>query len=411
MRATVSWLSASAAVFALSITLACSEEKEPPSTEYLIGTSWKLVAFVNSADGTSKTPEQNSPRSYLLTFYSNNKLSGKTLANAIVGSYETDPQSFTIQIKAQYATEVFEFSPYPELFIDGLNSSHHYSITQDTLKLYYSENDYLLFSNYEEESPKVPENEISFTEYSLTGTSCQWANLGYDSTLIIINNQNDLEKYITSSKGTPPDIDFERQTLLLASGITLTGIHALSKTISKTIDMYTLKIDILLNEALVVEKWVVALIVDHKSNPGIDKNIAISGIDQSGGADNTLIYPAPSSDLDQKRTDEILKKSSAYVAVYFVKIDLNKISFYNQFVLQFGENTVVVNKRNLEQQGTRSFCFSAESEYIHNTIMFCVLGDNILGTIHTSNKLYRIDTIDENIYAVIQVDQSKLPED
>ena len=35
--------------------------------------------------------------------------------------------------------------------------------------------------------------EISFVKYSLIDTSCQWTNLGYDNSAIVINNNEDLK--------------------------------------------------------------------------------------------------------------------------------------------------------------------------------------------------------------------------
>ena len=63
-----------------------------------------------------------------------------------------------------------------------------------------------------------------FTEYSLEGTSCRWTNFNgshYNSELIMINNDKELRKYITSitSDYDYPAIDFSKHTLLLARGV------------------------------------------------------------------------------------------------------------------------------------------------------------------------------------------------
>ena len=60
--------------------------------------------------------------------------------------------------------------------------------------------------------------EIPFTKYSLEGTACQWINLNYDETVIIINSEEELANYINCTEGSYPVIDFSRHTLLLASG-------------------------------------------------------------------------------------------------------------------------------------------------------------------------------------------------
>ena len=38
---------------------------------------------------------------------------------------------------------------------------------------------------------------ISFEEYSLEGTQCQWTNLSYNDKVIVINSNEELGKYIT----------------------------------------------------------------------------------------------------------------------------------------------------------------------------------------------------------------------
>jgi len=60
--------------------------------------------------------------------------------------------------------------------------------------------------------------ELSFTEYSLSETSCQWINLPYDEKVLIINSKTELEKYISCTEGSYPPIDFAKYSLLLASG-------------------------------------------------------------------------------------------------------------------------------------------------------------------------------------------------
>jgi len=62
--------------------------------------------------------------------------------------------------------------------------------------------------------------DISFTEYSLLDTHCQWQNLPYDEKVIIINSNEELEKYISCTEDSYPAIDFSKHTLLLISGET-----------------------------------------------------------------------------------------------------------------------------------------------------------------------------------------------
>ena len=64
--------------------------------------------------------------------------------------------------------------------------------------------------------------DIPFEEYSLEGTSCQWINLNYNngnSNLIIINSTEELINYVSCTEGSYPEIDFSKNTLLLAYGV------------------------------------------------------------------------------------------------------------------------------------------------------------------------------------------------
>jgi hypothetical protein len=105
--------------------------------------------------------------------------------------------------------------------------------------------------------------EISFTEYSLAGSSCQWKNFNYDNKLIVINSNEELENYINCLEGNYPEIDFSKHTLLLVSGTTPNGIVEISNRLFQlSANEYKLDVEILLNEAEMLGYWITALIVN-----------------------------------------------------------------------------------------------------------------------------------------------------
>ena len=111
----------------------------------------------------------------------------------------------------------------------------------------------------------LPPLEINFTEYSLDGTSCQWINLNYDESLIIINSNEELENYIHCTEGTYPEIDFSKHILLLASGKTNFKIAEIiiKNLLQFSINKYKLNLDIFLKDTTTIdETWMVALIVE-----------------------------------------------------------------------------------------------------------------------------------------------------
>jgi len=63
--------------------------------------------------------------------------------------------------------------------------------------------------------------DIAFEEYSLSETLCIWANIICEykqSMLLIINNEEEMQQYITCAEGDYPEIDFSTHTLLLIKG-------------------------------------------------------------------------------------------------------------------------------------------------------------------------------------------------
>jgi hypothetical protein len=112
--------------------------------------------------------------------------------------------------------------------------------------------------------------EIPITEYSLAETSCRWTNLDYDGKVIIINSNAKLEKYITCMEGSFPEIDFSKNTLLLARG----GCGARNKIITTffqySTNKYTLDVKIYSSILLpAVTTWSVSILVPKIPNNAI----------------------------------------------------------------------------------------------------------------------------------------------
>jgi len=103
--------------------------------------------------------------------------------------------------------------------------------------------------------------DIPFEEYSL-GENCEWTNLAYDYTVIIINSDEELKQYVIGSDY--PEIDFFEKTLLLANGkavsnileITVNSLQQLSK------QGYEMKVDLFLGYAGIMSYWELPIIVD-----------------------------------------------------------------------------------------------------------------------------------------------------
>ncbi|MCL2435070.1 MAG: hypothetical protein FWD09_02880 [Lentimicrobiaceae bacterium] len=110
---------------------------------------------------------------------------------------------------------------------------------------------------------EYPKN-ISFTEYSLLETSCQWQNLPYDEKVIIINSSEELEKYISCTEGDYPAIDFSKHSLLLTSGSVNNSVAEIIVKSLKQVSFQKciLNIELDLKYKDDTESWCMALMVE-----------------------------------------------------------------------------------------------------------------------------------------------------
>jgi len=119
---------------------------------------------------------------------------------------------------------------------------------------------------------------ISFTEYSLEGSTCQWQSLPYDEKVILINNSEDLEKYISCIGKNYPAIDFSKHSLLLVSGsvnnrVAEIAVNNLKQTSSHE---YTLSIEIDLKYKDTTDTWNIALQIEKISDvSNIELNLTL----------------------------------------------------------------------------------------------------------------------------------------
>jgi len=106
---------------------------------------------------------------------------------------------------------------------------------------------------------------------------CWWTNLNYNNSIIIINSEEELKKYINCSNTNYPEIDFSKHTLLLANGRSPNTIYELSKhLLQPSKNKYRLDIEIRQTDSNGDGSWVVALIANklsEESNVELDVTI------------------------------------------------------------------------------------------------------------------------------------------
>lgn len=120
----------------------------------------------------------------------------------------------------------------------------------------------------------IPENsaELSYAEYSLSGLSCEWNFAKEDGDIIVVNSFEELGKYIVcEGECTPPSIDFEKHSLVIAHGGCTNGIHqvGVTKFVKLTDTKYGLYIDIVVGWTDAPELWTYAIITDKINEQNI----------------------------------------------------------------------------------------------------------------------------------------------
>ena len=106
--------------------------------------TWKFDGFGNLSNSSfEKADPSDCEDCYVLTFLKSGKLTGRTTTNIISGEFQIDGQD--IEITNLINTEVMELGS-GEKYIEAISLTNKYEITNNTLKLYYNQNqNYLQF--------------------------------------------------------------------------------------------------------------------------------------------------------------------------------------------------------------------------------------------------------------------------
>jgi hypothetical protein len=123
--------------------------------------------------------------------------------------------------------------------------------------------------------------EIPFTEYSLTGTDCRWANLDYNGNVIVINSKTEIEKYLVCTNDSYPDVDVANKTLLLVHGRATSGVGQITYSFyHHYANQYTLNVNVSLGFTTVAQPWSIGIVVSKlPSDVKIELNIQSSYYD------------------------------------------------------------------------------------------------------------------------------------
>lgn len=125
----------------LGLVFACSKSDE---NDELINTSWKLFGFYShEADSIEIAQPEDCEYCYVITFHEDGKISGRTTSNDFGGEYTISDDHFSIHdCNTTQIVEMYD----GKRFYSSLLQSTRYSLFDRQLKLYYNNQDYLLFN-------------------------------------------------------------------------------------------------------------------------------------------------------------------------------------------------------------------------------------------------------------------------
>lgn len=122
---------------------ACSDDENDNSVTSLCKTSWKLYGFGTDDDHIQIAEPSGCSTCYVVKFNPDGSFSGKTTSNEFFGIYSTDNKSF--KIVECGSTKVGEVGDGYR-FADAFRSAVQYEIANGKLKLYYNNNEFLIFN-------------------------------------------------------------------------------------------------------------------------------------------------------------------------------------------------------------------------------------------------------------------------
>ena len=138
----------------ISIFSSCKEKDENPTTPkptpQLEFSEWKLTKFVDVQNQTSICPNPTDEDCFFLRFELNKRIFIRSSVNNISGDYVINTENSYFKFENLVGTEIAEVYD-GNLFVECINNVSNYSISNNTLRLYY--NNYLNYLEFEKRIP------------------------------------------------------------------------------------------------------------------------------------------------------------------------------------------------------------------------------------------------------------------
>jgi hypothetical protein len=110
----------------------------------LIGTTWKLIGFVDEQRKRVKLAEPEGESSFLLTFKENGDLSGLTSTNTAFGKFFLDNENLLKISRFNHLTKINELFD-GRYYIESMNKVFSFNLSPKGLALYYDSQKFMLF--------------------------------------------------------------------------------------------------------------------------------------------------------------------------------------------------------------------------------------------------------------------------
>ena len=124
--------------------MGCEKENADNDTKSILGT-WKLDGFGNTKDNSVKNADpENCEDCFVVTFNADRTFTGKSIINRLAKNYYLSGNNLSFP-NGVLETMVDEITGDGTRFTEALRNVHRYSIEKSRLKLFYSDNEYLLF--------------------------------------------------------------------------------------------------------------------------------------------------------------------------------------------------------------------------------------------------------------------------
>ena len=122
----------------------CEKENADNDIKSILGT-WKLDGFGNTKDNSVKNADpENCEDCFVVTFNADSTFTGKSIINRLAKNYYLSGYNLSFP-NGVLETMVDEIAGDGTRFTEALRNVHRYSIEKSRLKLFYSDNEYLLF--------------------------------------------------------------------------------------------------------------------------------------------------------------------------------------------------------------------------------------------------------------------------